>query len=59
MVVDFLVGFLENITIITIITVIVPPLTDPGAERFLLFVDIAQGAELTAAVCLCLPFSSH
>lgn len=56
--VDFLVGYQESITIITIITVIVPPLTNPGAERFLSFlaVDIAQGAELPA---LFLPFSSH
>lgn len=47
---------MENITIITVIAVIVPPFTDPGAERFLLVVDIAQGAESTAAVSI--PFRS-
>lgn len=46
----FLLDASENFTVIAIITVIVAPLTDPGAERFLLVVDVAQ--ELAAAVHL-------
>ena len=49
-------SWLENITIIT---VIVPLLPDPGAERLLLVVDVAQGTELTPSVGLFLPHSSH
>lgn len=51
---NFPVGNITTVVTITIITVIVLPLTNPGAERFLLAVDIAQGTELTAAL---LPFS--
>lgn len=49
-------NILEDAAVITIITVIVALLTDPGAERFLLVVDVAQ--EQAAAMCLFLPFNS-
>lgn len=41
--------FPENISTITIVTVIVPPSAQPGAQQPLLVVDVTQDTELTSA----------